>query len=71
MWFDQSGGDRFAYYSIGLLAGMILYYVQFLITNGKRQATEMLFAEIEEAGHMPFSLERTTDEQRDIEEHTG
>jgi hypothetical protein len=33
VWFDQSGGDSFAYYSMGLLAGMVLYYVQFRSTN--------------------------------------
>jgi hypothetical protein len=42
VWFDQSGGDSFAYYSMGLLGGMILYYLQFRSTNDKRTVADLL-----------------------------
>jgi hypothetical protein len=27
VWFDQAGGDSFAWYSIGLLGGLVIYYI--------------------------------------------
>ncbi|GAA3698423.1 hypothetical protein GCM10022204_13450 [Microlunatus aurantiacus] len=42
VWFDPSTGDTFGWYSIGLLIGMAIYYVQFLVLNGKREAATRL-----------------------------
>ena len=38
VWFDPAQGDSFAWYSIGLLLGMIVYWIQFLALNGKTAA---------------------------------
>jgi hypothetical protein len=75
VWFDQAKGDSFAYYSMGLLAGMILYYVQFLVTNGKKRGGELLTAQVDEAEDMPISGTRSEDELsedelREIERRT-
>ncbi len=42
VWFDQGGGDSFAWYSIGLLVGMVFYFIQYLVLNGKGRAAENL-----------------------------
>jgi hypothetical protein len=70
-WFDKAGGgDSFAYYSIGLLGGMILYYIQFLLTNDKEKAGELLTSQTEDVGGLPVNPGRVRDELRDIEDRT-
>ena len=70
VWFDQSGGDSFAYYSIGLLGGMILYYLQFLVTNNRKEVADLLTTQ---DGRMraPAAPGGTPDERDAIEEATG
>jgi hypothetical protein len=38
VWFDRAQGDSFGWYSMGLLGGMILYYVSFVALNGRKEA---------------------------------
>lgn len=42
IWFDQARGDSFAYYSMGLLAGMLLYYLQFRMTHDRETSGKTL-----------------------------
>ena len=70
VWFDHSKGDSFAYYSMGLLGGMILYYVQFLLTNGRKAGADMLSAQVQDVRGLPTNPARTPDELGEIEQHT-
>lgn len=42
VWFDRAEGDSFAWYSIGLLGGMVVYFIQYRILNGKLKSAENL-----------------------------
>jgi hypothetical protein len=75
IWFDQSGGDSFAYYSMGLLGGMVLYYLQFIATNPKKERARLLTSQEEypqeEHTGEPGARNTTQDKRRRIEESTG
>lgn len=70
VWFDQSGGDSFAYYSMGLLGGMILYYLQFRSTNDRQTVADLLTYQ---TGPKPSPAASGTseDDQKAIEQATG
>jgi hypothetical protein len=70
VWFDQSGGDSFAYYSMGLLGGMVLYYMQFRFTNDK-QAVATLLGREAEPETSPTALETSEDDLAAIKRATG
>ena len=70
VWFDKDEGDSFAYYSMGLLAGMVLYYVQFLATNGRKRGGELLTAQVDEAEDLPINQTRIQEDLSEIERRT-
>lgn len=55
VWFDQAAGDSFAWYSIGLLVGMVLYYIQFRIVNTKEESAARLGGEGDQDMGLPHS----------------
>lgn len=67
VWFDRDQGDSFAWYSIGLLIGFVLYYVSFLILNDKKTAAESLGGEADRDAALRLSRARAA-ESRDAEQ---
>jgi hypothetical protein len=70
VWLDQSGGDSFAYYSMGLLGGMVLYYLQFRSTNDRRTVADLLTYQTGPRPS-PSAPDTSEDDLEAIEEATG